>query len=145
LRAGRRYVGRSHHPRTTATITEEPITLGISVSPDPVVRLLHQMGYSLRVNQNRSPLTPARIATFSSNISLNCFQRLHLPILSVDGNEWETRGNFRNFGYRWKQAPRSHETLLQRNYTIALNYNLVLALILSSHAGVTGRSWVVLD
>jgi hypothetical protein len=36
--------------RTTTTISQELGALGISVSPNTVARLLHQMGYSLRVN-----------------------------------------------------------------------------------------------
>jgi Rhodopirellula transposase DDE domain len=39
--------------RTTITISEELIALGISVSPNTVARLLHQMGYSLRVNHKQ--------------------------------------------------------------------------------------------
>jgi transposase len=34
--------------RTTLTISEELVALGISVSPNTVGRLLHQMGYSPR-------------------------------------------------------------------------------------------------
>jgi transposase len=36
--------------RTTSTIAEELAKLGIAVSPNTVARLLHDMGYSLRVN-----------------------------------------------------------------------------------------------
>lgn len=39
--------------RTTATIAEELGELGISVSPNTVARLLHQMGYSLHVNHKQ--------------------------------------------------------------------------------------------
>ena len=39
--------------RTTTTIAEELAQLGIAVSPNTVARLLHDMGYSLQVNQKQ--------------------------------------------------------------------------------------------
>jgi hypothetical protein len=39
--------------RTTTTIAQELAQLGIAVSPNTVARLLHDMGYSLRVNQKQ--------------------------------------------------------------------------------------------
>jgi len=39
--------------RTTTTIAEELAKLGIAVAPNTVARLLHDMGYSLRVNQKQ--------------------------------------------------------------------------------------------
>ena len=57
LPAGTRYRGRSHHRRwsrrTTTTIAQELARLEIAVSPNSVSGLLHDLGYSLRVNQKQ--------------------------------------------------------------------------------------------
>src|SRR5260370_39850843 len=51
--AGDPMTGLRWSRRTTTTIAEELAKLGIAVSPNTVARLLHHMGYSLRVNQKQ--------------------------------------------------------------------------------------------
>jgi hypothetical protein len=95
--------------RTTTTIAEELVQLGISVSPNTVARLLHQMGYSLRVNHKQiaTTVSPDRNLQFEYLAELrDRFQRRHLPIVSVDSKKRELVGNFKNPGRRWEGAPR---------------------------------------
>ena len=95
--------------RTTTTIAEELAQLGIAVSPNTVARLLHDMGYSLRVNQKQisTSSSPNRNLQFQYLAELRYrFQRRHLPIVSVDSKKRELVGNFKNPGRRWESAPR---------------------------------------
>ena len=95
--------------RTTTTIAEELAQLGIAVSPNTVARLLHDMGYSLRVNQKQisTSSSPNRNLQFEYLAELrDRFQRRHLPIVSVDSKKRELVGNFKNPGRRWESAPR---------------------------------------
>lgn len=95
--------------RTTLTISEELVALGISVAPNTVARLLHQMGYSLRVNHKQiaTTVSPRRNLQFEYLVELRSyFQRRHLPIVSVDSKKREMVGNFKNPGRRWERAPR---------------------------------------
>jgi len=95
--------------RTTTTIAEELAKLGIAVSPNTVARLLHNMGYSLRVNQKQisTSSSPNRNLQFEYLAELRYrFQRRHLPIVSVDSKKRELVGNFKNPGRRWESAPR---------------------------------------
>lgn len=95
--------------RTTATIAPELAKLGISVSANTVARLLHQMGYSLRVNQKQisTSSSPDRNRQFEYLAELRGrFQRRHLPIVSVDSKKRELVGNFRNPGRRWERESR---------------------------------------
>jgi hypothetical protein len=95
--------------RTTTTIAEELGKLGIAVSPNTVARLLHAMGYSLRVNQKQisTSCSPNRNLQFQYLAELRYrFQRRHLPIVSVDSKKRELVGNFKNPGRRWESAPR---------------------------------------
>jgi hypothetical protein len=95
--------------RTTATIAAELAILGISVSANTVARLLHQMSYSLRVNQKQisTSSSPDRNRQFEYLAELRGrFQRRHLPIVSVDSKKRELVGNFRNPGRRWERESR---------------------------------------
>jgi Rhodopirellula transposase DDE domain len=95
--------------RTTTTIAGELAKLGIAVSPNTVARLLHDMGYSLRVNQKQisTNSSPNRNLQFEYLAELrHRFQRRHLPIVSVDSKKRELVGNFKNPGCRWEFAPR---------------------------------------
>ncbi len=95
--------------RTTVTIAEELAALDIFVSPNTVARLLHRMGYSLRVNakQIATTISPDRDQQFTYLADLRArFQRQHLPIISVDTKKRELVGNFRNTGRRWECQPR---------------------------------------
>jgi len=51
--------------RTTTTIAEELARLGIAVSPNTVARLLHNMGYSLRV-------TPLMARDITDRLKVTC-------------------------------------------------------------------------
>jgi hypothetical protein len=91
------------------TISEELAALGISISPNTVARLLHHMGYSLRVNHKQisTSVSPDRNVQFEYLAHLrDRFQRRHLPIVSVDSKKRELVGNFKNPGRRWECAPR---------------------------------------
>src|SRR5260370_7804800 len=95
--------------RTTTTIAEELAKLGIAVSPNTVARLLHDMGYSWRVNEKEisTSSSPNRNFQFEYLAELRYrFQRRHLPIVSVDSKKRELVGNFKNPGRRWESAPR---------------------------------------
>jgi hypothetical protein len=95
--------------RTTTTISQELGALGLSVSASTVARLLHQMGYSLRVNHKQisTSVSPDRNLQFEYLAHLrDRFQRRHLPIISVDSKKRELVGSFKNPGHRWECAPR---------------------------------------
>jgi hypothetical protein len=95
--------------RTTTAIADELAKLGIAVSPNTVARLLHHMGYSLRVNHKQisTSSSPNRNLQFEYLAELrDRFQRRHLPIVSVDSKKRELVGNFKNPGRRWESAPR---------------------------------------
>ena len=82
---------------------------GITVSATTVARLLHTMGYSLRVNRKQLGTTtsPDRNTQFLYIAELrDRFQRQGLPIISVDAKKRELVGNFKNAGARWDLAPR---------------------------------------
>jgi Rhodopirellula transposase DDE domain len=82
---------------------------GVSVSPNTVARLLHQMGYSLRVNHKKlsTDFSPDRNdqLLYLSDLRQR-FQRRGLPIISVDTKKRELVGNFKNPGSRWDLSPR---------------------------------------
>jgi len=95
--------------RTTTRIAVELLTFGIAVSANTVARLLHQMGYSLRVNHKQisTHSSPDRNLQFEYLAELrHHFQHRHLPIISVDTKKRELVGNFKNQGRRWERAPR---------------------------------------
>jgi hypothetical protein len=95
--------------RTTTTIAEELGELGISVSPNTVARLLHQMGYALHVNRKQvsTNSSPNRNLQFEYLAELrDRFQHRHLPLVSVDSKKRELVGNFKNPGCRWERTPR---------------------------------------
>ena len=95
--------------RTITTISAELAARGISVSPNTVARLLHQMGYSLRVNQKQISTSSSldRNLQFEYLAHLrDRFRRRHLPMVSVDSKKRELVGNFKNPGRRWECAPR---------------------------------------
>jgi hypothetical protein len=94
--------------RTTDKVAGLLTKLGIVVSPNTVARLLHQMGYSLRVNHKMLPTdsSPDRNQQFEYISKLRTsFQRRHHPIISVDTKKRELVGNFINSGTRWDRSP----------------------------------------
>ncbi|MBV9624145.1 MAG: hypothetical protein JOZ14_09220 [Acidobacteria bacterium] len=95
--------------RTTTTIAQELTKLDITISPNTVARLLHNIGYSLRVNHKQisTSRSPKRNLEFEYLAELrDRFQRRHLPIISVDTKKRELVSNFKNPGKRWEPAPR---------------------------------------
>lgn len=81
---------------------------GHSACPTSVARRLRTQGYSPRVNVKRftGPDHPNRDRQFL-NIRewVAVFERLGLPILSVDSKMKELIGNFRNAGATWCREP----------------------------------------
>ena len=82
--------------------------MAFTVSSNTVARLLHQMGYSLRVNHKKIPTdsSPDRDQQFRYSSDLR--QRFHksgLPIISVDTRKRELIGNFKNSGACWGATP----------------------------------------
>ena len=95
--------------RTTEKIAMALGDFGVSVSPNTVARLLHQMGYSLRVNRKKlsTDFSPDRNDQFLYLSDLRQrFQRRGLPIISVDTKKRELVGSFKNPGSRWDLSPR---------------------------------------
>lgn len=108
--AGDPMTGLKWTRRTTAKIAVELKMIGINVSQN-TVRLLKQLGFSLRVNQkkvartvNVSPLE--RDAQFSHIAELRelCAAR-HVPVISVDSKKKEIIGSFKNAGQTWNRNP----------------------------------------
>ena len=82
---------------------------GVRVSPSTVARLLHQMGYSLRVNHKQlaTDHSPDRNHQFLYLGDLrDRFARRGLPIISVDTKKRELVGPFKNSGTGWDLSPR---------------------------------------
>jgi hypothetical protein len=108
--AGDPITGLKWSHRTTAKIAAEiRQQYGIDISPNTVARLLHQMDYSLRVNQKKlaTDYSADRNLQFDYLAHLrSCFQRGHLPLISVDSKKRELVGNFNNPGTRWDHSPR---------------------------------------
>ena len=107
--AGDPITGLKWSRRTTEKIALALGDFGVSVSPNTVARLLHQMGYSLRVNHKKlsTDFSPDRNDQFLYLSDLRQrFQRRGLPIISVDTKKRELVGNFKNPGARWDLSPR---------------------------------------
>ena len=106
--AGDPITGLKWTRRTTAKIAAELRCAGLDVSARTVARLLHEMGFSLRVNHKKlsrgSP--PERDAQFRTIAALreDCRARA-LPILSVDSKKKELVGRFKNPGAAWSREP----------------------------------------
>lgn len=106
--AGDPITGLKWSRRTTGKIAMALGDYGIAVSPNTVARLLHQMGYSLRVNHKQIPTdsSPDRNQQFLYISDLrDRFQRRNQPILSIDTKKRELVGNFKNNGRRWGFSP----------------------------------------
>lgn len=83
--------------------------LGHSVSPPTVGRLLHHLGYSLRMNvkkQEASAVHAERNQQFEHiETQKQRFRTAGCPIISVDTKKKELIGNFKNAGQAWGQQP----------------------------------------
>jgi len=107
--AGDPMTGLKWSRRTTAKIAIALTDFGVVVSANTVARLLHQMGYSLRVNHKQlaTSHSPDRNDQFRYLFDLrDQFQRQGIPIISVDTKKRELVGPFKNAGARWDLAPR---------------------------------------
>ena len=107
--AGDPITGLKRSRRTTAKIAMALSDFGIAVSPNTIARLLHQMGYSLRVNHKQLPgsSSPDRNDQFLYISDLrDRFRRQGHPIISVDTKKRELVGRFKNPGTRWDLTPR---------------------------------------
>lgn len=107
--AGDPITGLKWSRRTTGKIAMALGDFGVIVSPNTVARLLHQMGYSLRVNHKslHADHSPDRNNQFLYLGDLrDRFQRRGLPIISVDAKKRELVGPFKNPGARWDLTPR---------------------------------------
>jgi hypothetical protein len=94
--------------RTTDKIAHLLGIYGFVVSPNTVARLLHEMDYSLRVNQKKlaTGSSPDRNLQFDYIADLReRFRHRRLPIISVDTKKRELVGNFKNSGTRWDRQP----------------------------------------
>jgi hypothetical protein len=106
--AGDPMTGLKWSRRTTDKIAAILAGSGILVSSNTVARLLHQMGYSLRVNHKMLPAdsSPDREQQFEYISTLRTrFQNRRHPIISVDTKKRELVGNFKNQGTRWDRSP----------------------------------------
>jgi hypothetical protein len=107
--AGDPITGVKWSRRTTTKVAMALGDFGIHVSANTVARLLHTMGYSLRVNQKQlaADARPDRNEQFLYISDLReRFQHRGLPIISIDTKKRELVGNFKNPGARWDHSPR---------------------------------------
>jgi hypothetical protein len=95
--------------RTSVKIADLLAGYGFPISPNTVARLLHDMGYSLRVNRKQlsTDSSPDRNLQFDYIADLrDRFRRRHMPIISVDTKKRELVGNFKNAGATWLPSPK---------------------------------------
>jgi hypothetical protein len=115
--------------KTTEKIAQVLVKQGISVSPNTVARLLHEMDFSLRVNRKSiaSNSSPYRDQQFQLIASLRTrFERQGLPIISVDSKKREMIGNFKQAGSKWDRTPvkvKDHDFLSEAD-GVALPYGI---------------------
>lgn len=109
--AGDPITGLKWTRKTTVKISRELESLGITVSPNTVARLLKAMNFSLRVNHKqlaRVCKTPRqdRNAQFEHIAELRdqCVAQ-RIPLVCVDTKKKELVGNFKNPGAAWSQQP----------------------------------------
>jgi hypothetical protein len=81
---------------------------GFKVGRETVRRLLHQLGYRLRVNRKRLNRKRDRDRDQQMQYvarSRKAFEKAGKPVISVDSKKRELVGNFKNAGRTWRQAP----------------------------------------
>ena len=94
--------------RTTHKIADELAAGGIQVGPRTVARILHGLGYRLRVNHKRvaTGSGPDRDQQFIHiSEQRTRFAQCDLPIVSIDTKKRELVGNFKNPGRGWTKTP----------------------------------------
>ena len=92
--------------RSLRHLSRELKEKGLSVSHTTVAQLLHEEGYSLKVNCKRltGPPHPDRERQFQYIASQKeAFLSAGLPVISVDTKNKELLGNFKNSGRAWCQ------------------------------------------
>lgn len=90
--------------KSTYTLSEELRGQGFQVSPNTVMRKLHDLRYSLKSNEKAlaGKSHPDRNAQFEYiNNKVNEFIISKNPVISVDTKKKEVLGNFKNRGQRW--------------------------------------------
>lgn len=96
--------------KTTEKVSGELTSAGIKVSPNTVARLLHELGYALRVNHKKRAARanhPDRNRQFEHIAALRrSFRRRGLPIISIDSKKRELVGCFKNNGTAWTKRAR---------------------------------------
>lgn len=101
--------------KTTQSIAEGLLEVGIEVSANTVGRLLRAMQFSLKTNRKniesgfkRKHGDRARRNRqfLIINAKRRKFESADLPIISVDGKKRELVGNFKNAGRTWRRKPR---------------------------------------
>lgn len=86
---------------------------GYSLHPVTIMRILHQMGYSLKPNKkNIEGESHADRDLQFSHINSQCrlFEENKNPIISIDCKKKEKIGNFKNNGYEWTRKGKDSET-----------------------------------
>jgi hypothetical protein len=111
--------------KSVQTITDELTALGHRVSPRTVLRLLHEMDYSLQANRKtlEGSNHPDRNAQFEHiNKRVKAFRRRGQPVISVDAKKRELVGNFKHSGQEWrpKGEPRPVNTHDFRDKTLGV-------------------------
>jgi len=91
--------------KSTAKLAEELTQRNHPVTDRTVATLLKQAGYSLQANRKtrEGSLHPDRNGQFEYiNKQVMSFQKLRLPVISVDTNKKELVGEFKNPGQEWQ-------------------------------------------
>ena len=91
--------------KSTTKLAEELTAQGFSISPRSVWKLLDELGYSMQSNRksNEGSTHPDRDKQFQFiSDSVEAFQRVGLPTISVDTKKKELIGNYRNNGAEWE-------------------------------------------
>ncbi len=92
--------------KSTTTLAEELTAQGFSISPRSVWKLLDELGYSMQSNRksNEGSTHPDRDKQFQFiSDSVEAFQRVGLPTISVDTKKKELIGNYKNNGAEWEK------------------------------------------
>lgn len=94
--------------KTMEKVARQLKKVGISVSANTVARLVKTLKYSLRVNHKMisHAKRPDRNRQFEKiRRTRQDFERLGLPVISVDTKKREQVGQFKNAGTAWTQHP----------------------------------------
>ncbi len=106
--AGDPMTGLKWTRRTAGKIAKELRAAGLDIGKSTVLKLLKQMGYSLRINHKKlsSGASAHRDQQFAYIASLrDRFERRGDPVISVDAKKKELVGNFKNAGATWRRTP----------------------------------------